>query len=40
MFVECPLSCAPGRCIFSGYAARPYACLWNGIMRPTAGTTG
>ncbi|CAF0732018.1 unnamed protein product [Adineta steineri] len=37
---ECPLNCAPGRCIFSGYSQRPYACLWNGIMRPSEGTTG
>jgi hypothetical protein len=34
---ECPLNCAPGRCIFSGFATRPYACLWNGIMRPVDG---
>ncbi|CAF0971130.1 unnamed protein product [Adineta ricciae] len=38
-FLECPLNCAPGRCIFSGYAERPYGCLWNGIMRPEGGTT-
>ncbi|UJR28907.1 hypothetical protein I4U23_010125 [Adineta vaga] len=38
-FTECPLNCAPGRCIFSGYAERPHACLWNGIMRPDGGTT-
>ncbi|CAF1023874.1 unnamed protein product [Rotaria sordida] len=37
---ECPLNCAPGRCIFSGNAQKPYACLWNGVMRPTDGTTG
>ncbi|CAF5027305.1 unnamed protein product [Rotaria sp. Silwood1] len=37
---ECPLNCAPGHCIFSGNAQKPYACLWNGVMRPTDGTTG
>ncbi|CAF5216601.1 unnamed protein product [Rotaria magnacalcarata] len=37
---ECPLNCTPGRCIFSGNAKKPYACLWNGVMRPTDGTTG
>ncbi|CAF3898924.1 unnamed protein product [Rotaria sp. Silwood2] len=37
---ECPLNCAPGRCIFSGNAQKPYACLWNGVMRPSHGTTG
>ncbi|CAF4489200.1 unnamed protein product [Rotaria socialis] len=31
---ECPLNCTPGRCIFSGNAIKPYACLWNGVMRP------
>lgn len=36
---ECPLNCAPAQCVFSGYAERPYACLWNGIMRPATGTT-
>jgi len=40
LFKECPLNCAPGRCIFSGYPQRPYACLWNGVMRPLDGTTG
>jgi hypothetical protein len=36
---ECPLDCTPGRCIFSGNPVKPYACLWNGIMRPEDGTT-
>jgi len=39
-FEECPLNCTPGRCIFSGFPTRPYACLWNGYMRPVNGTTG
>jgi len=37
---ECPLDCAPGRCIFSGNPSKPYACEWNGVMRPVDGTTG
>jgi hypothetical protein len=35
---ECPLDCAPGRCIFSGNPSKPYACEWNGVMRPVDGT--